>query len=212
MGREIVFYDMEFTSWEGAKENNWSGPGQYREIVQIGAVRFDVETLEERESFEIFVRPVRNPVLSPFFVGFTGITNDKVLAEGVAFDVAFRRFGDFCGDRLKVCYGWDNDVMRENCLLNDRPDWQKSYTGESISPWFAAQGIDVKKVNSGKLAKTLGLDLAVFEHNALEDVRSIAAAFRFLVSRRGAPNPFLDGAAFNKMRAKGQEENDGQQG
>lgn len=191
MTKEIVFYDMEFTTWEGAKENRWSGPGQHREIVQIGAVRFDVDTLEEKESFEVFVRPVINPVLSDFFVRFTGISNEQVKAEGLSFEAAFTRFTEFCGDRLKVCYGWDNDVMRENCRLNNKAEWEKNYSGQSIAPWFAEQGIDIEKVNSGKLAKTLGIDLAVAEHNALEDVRSICAAFRFLVER-GADNPFLD--------------------
>ena len=30
----VVVYDTEFTSWQGANENGWSGPGQYRELIQ----------------------------------------------------------------------------------------------------------------------------------------------------------------------------------
>lgn len=31
----FVFYDTEYTSWEGAMQRNWSGPDEHRELVQL---------------------------------------------------------------------------------------------------------------------------------------------------------------------------------
>ena len=31
----IVFFDLEWTSWEGAMENNYSEPWQHQEVIQI---------------------------------------------------------------------------------------------------------------------------------------------------------------------------------
>ena len=35
----FVFYDTEYTSWEGAMQRNWSGPNEHRELVQLSAIR-----------------------------------------------------------------------------------------------------------------------------------------------------------------------------
>ena len=41
--KEIVIYDTEYTTWEGAQKRNWSGPGEYREVVNIGAIKIETE-------------------------------------------------------------------------------------------------------------------------------------------------------------------------
>ena len=34
----VLFFDTEYTSWEGSISRNWSEPNEFKEIVQIGAV------------------------------------------------------------------------------------------------------------------------------------------------------------------------------
>ena len=75
----IIIADLEYTSWEGALESGWSAPGQFREIVQIGAVRVDAgDGFVEMAHFSMLVRPTINPELSDYFVTLTGITNDAM--------------------------------------------------------------------------------------------------------------------------------------
>lgn len=190
----IVFYDTEFTTWEGAMENDWKEPGQYRELVQIGAIRFDLETLEEQEEFLVLVRPVKNPVLSDFFTQLTGITNAEVAKDGLAFPDAYRQFKAFIGNEQTSCYGWDARVMRENLVFNNMPATEAEFDSHNIGPWFfdagAAYGVIKGKTNSGKLAATVGAPMtSIQEHNALHDARSIAAAYRFLIGK-GSKSPF----------------------
>ncbi len=188
--RSIVFYDTEFTSWEGALARDWSGPGEFREIVQIGAMRFDAD-LQMVATFDMLIKPVKNPVLSDYFIQLTGIRQEQVERTGVPFAEALAQFRDFIGTAPTASYGGDDSVVRENQELHALPT---DFTALNIGPWFMMHGAayGVKKgVNSGALARTVGAPLegAVAEHNALEDVRSIAAAYRFLLAK-GAPSFF----------------------
>lgn len=192
----VVFYDTEFTTWEGAMENDWSLPGQYRELVQIGAVRFDLETLKTHAEFLILVKPVKNPVLSDYFIDLTGITNEAVQKDGLDFPDAFAKFAAFVGDAPTACFGNDDGVMRENLGFHGLPNGEHLFKSFNICPWFQQEGkpYGIKgKINSGKLASVLGAKMeAIQEHNALHDARSIAAAYRFLIEK-GAKSPFADG-------------------
>ncbi len=190
---EVIFYDTEFTTWEGAMDRDWSGPNEYRELVQIGALRFNLETLEEGEEFLILVKPVKNPALSDFFTQLTGISNADVANDGLSFPDAYRQFKAFIGNQLTSCYGWDARVMRENLVFNTMPATEAEFDSFNIGPWFHDAGAPYgirQGVNSGKLAATVGAAMSsIQEHNALHDARSIAAAYRFLIGK-GAKVPF----------------------
>ena len=70
-GRAVVF-DLEFTAWEGSMANRWSRPGEFTELVQIGAVRVDARTFAVEAEMDVLVKPRLNPVLSEYFVQLTG--------------------------------------------------------------------------------------------------------------------------------------------
>ena len=36
---QIIIFDTEFTAWEGSAQRNWSFDWEYREIIQIAAVK-----------------------------------------------------------------------------------------------------------------------------------------------------------------------------
>lgn len=197
MSNTVIFYDTEFTTWEGAMERDWGNPGEYREIVQIGAIRFDLDTMTEEEEFLILVKPQKNPVLSDFFVKLTGITNESVKKGGVLFPEAHEKFRAFAGPAQTACYGWDAKVMRENLGFNNLPNTEAQFDSLNIGPWFKEVGKPYgiqHNTNSGKLAATLGAPInSIQEHNALHDARSIAAAYRFLMQKGVVP--FFKGAA-----------------
>lgn len=184
----IVFYDTEFTTWEGAMETGWTLPGHHREIVQIGALRYDPAEDSIIDEFSILIRPQANPDLSDYFVKLTGITQQDVEKNGVIFEDAMDAFYEYLGQDDAVSYGADHDVINDNFRLHA---YDERFEGVSIRPWFqehgAAFGI-TEKTNSGKLAETLGVQIdKIQEHNALHDVRSIAAAYGFLIKKGAKP-------------------------
>lgn len=167
-----VIVDTEYTTWPGALESGWSAPDQHREIVQIAAIAVD-DAFREIRSLDLLVRPAVNPQLSDLFVELTGITQSDVDARGGRFGTQLARFLRFVGEDPIVCMNGDGGVFAENGRLNDEaiPDlrWHR------LRPFLEAQGIDLGRLSSGDLHTLTPHPLAGHTHNALHDVRSMAA-------------------------------------
>ncbi|MBA6441652.1 3'-5' exonuclease [Streptomyces sp. GMR22] len=183
----FVVFDLEFTTWPGALEQDWSEPGQLREIVQIGALRISTGSSADAysvvEEYEALVRPVVNPRLSPFFTGLTGIDQRTVDREGVAPAEAIGALLAFCRGQSVLSYGNDMVVLGENV------GWARARGEEvkngflttpflNIRPWLNTLAPMTASANSGRLWEALGLPkpAAGKEHSALFDCYSIAAA------------------------------------
>ncbi len=188
---EAVIFDLEFTAWEGSKTRQWSDPGEYKEIIQIGALRVDAATGAERDSFDRLVKPLVNPVLSDFIEGLTGIRNEDIAANGTFFDEAHSAFLEFTGDRPLFCYGWDEVVIAENVHLYGLERRFGPVLTTNLHRFFARCGLPVRTINSGALAGRLGISLeGGQEHNGVFDCRSLAAAAGHFI-RQGHRSPFL---------------------
>ena len=188
-GRAVIF-DLEFTAWDGSMQSRWTRPGEHTEVVQIGAVKLDAESLKEVDCFEMLVRPRINPTLSDYLVELTGITNEAMAARGVDFITAYRAFLDFTGEARVFAHGRDDLIFADNLKLYS---WERAFPPLAYAnavPWFAAQGVDLKGKRACDVAEAAG---AVFErrkHDALSDARGVTAGFVALI-RKGAPNPFF---------------------
>ena len=77
-----VVFDLEFTAWEGSMANHWLRPGEFQEIVQIGAVQVDAD-FNCGKTFDTLVRPRINPEISPYLERLPGITNEAMRARQV---------------------------------------------------------------------------------------------------------------------------------
>jgi DNA polymerase III epsilon subunit-like protein len=185
----VIVFDLEFTAWAGSMAERWIKPGQFREIVQIGAVRLDSETLRETAQFEMLVKPRLNPVLSTYFETLTGITNVELASRSVDLAEAYVQFLAFVGDAMTFAFGRDDLIFVENFRLY-------GMTGVVLPPyqnvvhWLRAQGLDPR--HAGDVAEAAGVVLAGRKHDALFDARAVTAGIRALVAS-GASNPFLDG-------------------
>lgn len=177
----IVVYDTEYTSWPGAHERDWSGPGEHREIVQIGAVLLDAKR-EEVGMFSQMVCPKINPVLSDYFMTLTGITNDDLDAHGqLPFD-ALQQFSKFCSKAAFVCsFGLDHDIIQVNCDLIGIVNPLASVKFVNIVQCLC----DIAKINpsevySSTLPAVFGLKLQSNAHSGLSDARALASVLRYL--------------------------------
>ena len=114
---KAVIFDLEFTSWPGSNERMWSLPEENREVVQIGAVKIETTNgLREMGSFTILVQPLKNPVLSEYFVKLTGITQAQVDNQGSPFPNALAHFTDFIG-KSPVNILYRNNKINLFCIL-----------------------------------------------------------------------------------------------
>ena len=180
----MVVFDTEFTTWQGAMERNWSGAGEKREIIQIGALLLD-GSFREIARFERLVKPVFNPELSDYCVNLTGIKQERLEKEGVGFATALLEFREFVGPRTAWSYGRDCDVLAENC------DWRGIRLGldrfGDIRDIVAATGCNPRDWTSGTLHALAGKPRpGDREHDACDDCLSIAAFLRWRFSPAAA--------------------------
>ncbi|HJR55936.1 MAG TPA: 3'-5' exonuclease [Rhizomicrobium sp.] len=184
----LTVFDLEYTAWECSMARHWLEPGQFKEVVQIGAVRLDGKTLAILDEFDLLVRPRINPALSPYFEKLTGFTNDEVTARGIDFAEAYRRFADFAGDDPICAFGHDEWILEENLRLYGITEFRPLPRFQDLRSWFAACNVDPRGMLSCEIAPSLGLSFQGRAHNALDDARSMAASMEEVV-RRGAVRP-----------------------
>jgi len=189
--RSAVLYDLEYTAWEGSMENRWLRPGEFREVVQIGAVRVDISTWEIVAEFETLVRPRINGTLSCYFETLTGITNAKLRERGVDLCEAYRRFVEFAAEGPIASFGREDLVLMRNLALYGIYDVQPLPVHHNIASWLNENGVVTKGLHACDIARACGAEFAGREHDALDDARSLAVGARRLIAR-GARKPFAD--------------------
>lgn len=179
----VVVFDLEITAWEGSLARSWSGPDEFMEVVQIGAVKIDAAMpMVELASFEVLVKPRKNPVLSDYFTKLTGISNADLMSDGIPFGEALNRFAEFIGDAgLVVSNGSDW------CDLVQNADWAgmawpfKDDLFANIRPRLAeVLGLPETLTVSSTLPQQLGHMAMPGAHTGLGDSRAIALAVRDL--------------------------------
>lgn len=188
--RTAIVFDLEFTAWESSWDRRWLGPGEFKEVVQIGAVKVDAVSFAELVSFELLVKPRINPVLSDYLVNLTGIANKAVIERGVDFLDAYRRLLDFADGAVICAFGRDDLVFAENIRLYGIKDAPPAPRYINIASWLIENGIDTKGMHACDVGPRAGVPFEGRMHDALDDSRSVARGIAALV-KRGARNPFL---------------------
>ena len=185
----VVVFDLEYTAWEGSWERSWSEDWEHREIVQIGAVLVDTAAgFEQVDSFNRFIKPIRNPLLSNYFITLTGIDQTTVDNEGTLFAEAYPEFVQFVGDvEVLFANGTDGEVLRENCKLNNMGYVFERGRIINIRSKIASEvservGQKYDFIDSGDLIDVLGCSTSTDNsgHNALADAKKISFALREL--------------------------------
>ena len=179
----LTIFDLEFTAWEGSLARQWLGPGEFKEVVQIGAVRLNLQSLQIEDSFECLVRPRVNSVLSDYFENLTGISKGRLAADGVDFEIAYRRFLDFAKAGVFAAFGHDEWVLEENIRLYGLKGLPAMPEFLELREWFFNCGVDPKGLHSCDIGPKLGVPFEGQPHNALCDARSIAEGMKALLKR-----------------------------
>ena len=179
----LTIFDLEFTAWEGSLARQWLGPGEFKEVVQIGAVRLNLQSLALEDSFDCLVRPRVNSVLSDYVENLTGISNGRLAKDGVDFENAYRRFLDFARGGTIAAFGHDEWVLEENIRLYGLKGLPPMPDFLELRQWFSQRGVDPRGLHSCDIGPRLGVPFEGQKHDALCDARSIAAGMAVLLKR-----------------------------
>jgi len=182
-----VVYDLEFTAWDGSMARKWMAPGEFKEVIQIGAVKVN-ESFSPLETFNLLLRPRLNRVLSPFIQQLTGVTNLAIEAEGIDFEDAFRRFVGFADNLPIVAFGRDDLVLWDNIRLYGLRDLPPMSAWIDIRGWLMENGIDPRGMHACDVGPWAGVPFDGHTHDGLCDALSVAAGIKALMAR-GARRP-----------------------
>ena len=174
----LVVLDTEWTSWAGFRESSWNLPGKFCEIVQIGAVKLDAQDgFKEVESFSVLVKPLRNPILSDYFIDLTGITQRDVDANGRPFAAALDDFISFSDGCLLSSFGGDEVIFEINYKLNDLPYFFHDRVFINVAPMIGKfLGRDHTTFLSSDIPELFGFPPTGVKHQAVDDARCTAQA------------------------------------
>jgi inhibitor of KinA sporulation pathway (predicted exonuclease) len=134
------------------------------------------------------VRPRFNPILSPYLINLTGITNEELRERGIDFAKAYRDFLAFAEGLPILAYGRDDLVLLRNFRLYGMTDAPPLPRYVDVVPWFGMQGIDIRGLHACDAGPSAGVPFTGHKHNGLDDALSVAAGIRALIAR-GAPAP-----------------------
>lgn len=184
--KKIVVFDLECTTWEGAAQRDWSGPGEHREVVQLGAAIVETKNFTELPNIEFLVKPEINPILSEYFIALTKITQEEIDEKGIGFPTFLQEFFDWCCDFELYCFDsrvdgsrlFDRDVLIENCDLFGIEFLFEMERFHNVNEIFHHRGYTVKQ--SGAAPEAFGIKIPARPHNALNDVRGLIIGLKAL--------------------------------
>lgn len=151
------------------------------EIIEIGAVMVSATTQQPIDEYQAFVRPVRNPTLTPFCRDLTGISQSQVesarlfpevLHEFVAWGRRFRSFV-FCS------WGaYDRSQLKQDCE-HHQLDYPFGDQHINLKAEFSYANGGRKK---GVLAalRSVGLSFSGAHHRGIDDARNICRLIPYI--------------------------------
>ncbi|NLB57482.1 MAG: exonuclease domain-containing protein, partial [Gammaproteobacteria bacterium] len=146
------------------------------EVIEIGAALLDPATWEVNEEFDSFVRPVRNPRLTPFCTRLTTIAQADVDAAP-GFVEAVAKLQDWLRPfRLTAWGSWGNYDRRQihqDCDFHGIAFPIQVQHFNLKDRFTKRQGLD-RRPGLGPALRIAGMEFEGTPHRALDDVRNIA--------------------------------------
>jgi inhibitor of KinA sporulation pathway (predicted exonuclease) len=171
---------------EATCDDRGAVPRYETEIIEIGAVLVDGETLQPVEEFQTFITPVRHPTLTPFCTELTTITQ-SMLVGAPGFSHAITQLRRFIGGRDALFGSWGD---------YDRKQFEQDADYHRVSLPFHGRHINLKKQFSESLGETkrygmdgalrrVGIPLVGTHHRGIDDARNIARLLPWSLGRAG---------------------------
>ena len=163
MVKNTIIFDLEATCDD---KGNWDN-----ETIQIGAVR-----INDEETFNVYIKPIVNPVLTSFCTALTGITQDKV--DGAeSFPVVFTAFLKWAGpDATFFSWGYyDKNQFKKDCERHGLPF--PLFSHRSLKHEYA-QLTKTSRRGMKEVLKREGLELTGNHHDGLDDALNIAKIYK----------------------------------
>jgi inhibitor of KinA sporulation pathway (predicted exonuclease) len=150
-------------------------PRDEMEIIEIGAVLVDAETLKPAREFQTFVRPVRHRQLTPFCMKLTSITQADVDAAP-RFSQAIFALRDFLRGTSALFCSWgayDRGQFQRDARFH-RMQLPLGERHLNLKEAFSRRLGEPREYGTGQALRRVGLTFQGTHHRAIDDARNIA--------------------------------------
>jgi inhibitor of KinA sporulation pathway (predicted exonuclease) len=169
--------DLEATCDEGHRI-----PRERTEIIEIGAVLVDANSLQIVDELQTFVKPLIHPVLTAFCTELTSITQGQV-EKAPTFPLAIERLRAFIGETpAKFCSWGDYDkhqFARE--AERNRVTLPFTYGHLNLKQAFSERLGEARRYGLGQALRRAGLRFEGTAHRGIDDARNIARLLPFIL-------------------------------
>jgi len=177
----FAIIDLEFTSWKGSFERDWKLSWEKREIIQIGAVKFNSFNSNLRYK-SIYIKPKFNKKLSFYIQKLTKINQNIINTQGKDFRSAIEEIDFFLRDvKYIFCNGLDKEIFIENFLIHKINKRKFLSNIFNLKPFLSKKlKIDGKKIISSEINKFFNFKNISTKHNGLDDAINIFKCLKIL--------------------------------
>ncbi len=163
-------------------------PKHEMEIIEIGAVLVDGDTLDPIDELQTFIRPVRHPTLTPFCTELTSISQEMV-AAAPRFPAAIAQLRRFMTGRQPLFCSWgnyDNNQFRQDAKYHGI---QLPFSDRhlNLKQAFTERTGTKRKYGMKGALRRVGLELAGTHHRGIDDARNIARLLPYCLGRSPVP-------------------------
>ena len=180
--RKINFVDLECTAWEGGKLPNGRDQRDISEIIEIGIVQLNTQTLEieKKESYLIIPIEIGLSGITEFCTQLTGITQKQIIKDGLALDYALARMMTEFKTRKYEWMSWgnyDRYQLEQECK---RKKLQYPFHSTHTNFKYLFSLLTNQKVqrNVEGALDFLGLTFEGSPHRGVDDAYNIARIYR----------------------------------
>jgi inhibitor of KinA sporulation pathway (predicted exonuclease) len=159
-------------------------PRNETEIIEIGAVLCDGETLQPNTEFQTFVRPVRHPRLTPFCTELTTIRQTDV-ERAPPFPQAIEQLRRFIDGRDVLFCSWGeydrNQFRRDADRHKTRLPLGRDHL--NLKEAFRQVAGDSNRLGNAQALARVGLPTEGTVHRGIDDARNIAKLLPYCLGR-----------------------------
>jgi inhibitor of KinA sporulation pathway (predicted exonuclease) len=173
---------LECTCWPDGKLPDGRNQRDLMEIIEIGIVQLDTRTLEIEKKESYLVIPIENGLsgITEYCTSLTGITQQKIISEGLALDYALARM---MTEFKTMKYEWmswgdyDRPQFERECKRKKlQYPFHKTHT--NFKYWFSLLTNQKVQRNVEGALDFLGLTFEGSPHSGVDDAYNIARMYK----------------------------------
>ena len=158
-------------------------PRHETEIIEIGAVIVDSTTFDQLDEFQSFVRPIRNPRLTPFCIDLTTIRQIEV-DIAPSYPVVIKKLEAWLKSyRSSLFCSWGDydQVQIEKECRHHHINYPLGIRHLNLKNAFAHRYRLPKPVGMQTALRQSGLHLQGIHHRGIDDARNIARLLPYII-------------------------------